>query len=182
MRAPGVLSALVALAGLGGAACARDDVGIDGAARVAQELYAPTHGADLDVMQVREQSGLYKVTLRTAAGAYVDVFVSRDGERFTERLERVDAALDEARAERRFADCLKAAGVSLLVDDGASSAAQLHDLGRFSGTLAIPCPREPEHCRALGVTELPSTRAPDGTLHGGRHTVGWYETLTGCKR
>lgn len=72
--------------------------------------------------------------------------------------------------------------MSVLIDESPPSLAQLQDLGRFSHLLAVPCASEPEHCRALGVRELPSTRAPDGTLHDGRHTIGWYETLTGCKR
>lgn len=178
MRAHRLLTAVAALLVAG--ACTRD-VGVDGAAAVARELYAPVHG-ELDVMQVREQSGLYKVTLRTSGDAYLDVYVSRDGERFSERFARVDEARAAALGDKRFAACLKAAGVSLLVDDGPTSRAQLQDLGAFAGTLAIPCAREPEHCRALGARELPSTRGPDGALHGGRHTVGWYETLTGCKR
>ncbi len=173
------LTLVVAFALFVGGGCTRA-IGEEEAARLALDLYAPS-GGSLEVMQVRSVAGLYKVTLRAPRGNYIDVYLSADGTRFSEQFASVAEERAGRARDKRFADCLAAAGVSLLIDHGERSAAQVRDLGRFAHTLAIPCDSDMDNCRALGVTELPTTRHGK-ELHAGRHTLGWYETLTGCKR
>lgn len=162
-------------------ACSRG-ISEQDAARIAQQLVNQRQGEVLEVMQVRPVGGLHKVTFRAPPDQYVDVFISQDGTHFSDSVRSVAAEQAELAADRQFAQCLKTAGVSLLVGrNHAGSQQQLLDLGRFAASLAIACDDDQENCKKLGVEEFPTLRH-DGKLYGGRRTVPWVETLTGCKR
>jgi len=158
------------------------DVGLTRASAVVAAVFSETAGATVDVLKITEDGPFYRVTIVSRETREPqDVFLTRDGKRITERVVDVDSELRNLAEDRRFADCLLAHKVSLLGAAGTPATTdQLMLLGRFGHKLLVRCDMEPENCKKLGATSLPSILA-DGTVHPGLRTRAWLETLTGCK-
>lgn len=163
--------------------CHDDSLSAEQAAAEIASLYQAGGASSVEIMQVRRQNSLYKVTLRQGPGGddFKDVFLSLDGKLLLSGVQPLEVERRRLADGRRFTDCLLAAGLRLF---GRShepmTRAQLDAIGYSAERLLIDCAREEKNCQELGLREYPSLKKGE-TLYPGLRSHAWIETLTGCK-
>lgn len=149
------------------------------------DLYKVITGGNVEILKTSEQNGLYKITVRfrdgTGRDTLQDIFVTKDGAFFTDRLIDVGAQKSILGNQSAFAQCLfnKQVRVFGLANDPATQA-QLQVLGVFSQQLYVDCGGQNlAICQQLNVTQVPVI-FNNGTLVQGPVNVQWFVQNTGC--
>ncbi|MBI2676322.1 MAG: hypothetical protein HYX24_07725 [Candidatus Aenigmarchaeota archaeon] len=150
-----------------------------------RELYKVVSGGAVEVIKTVEQNGLQKVTVRfrdvTGRDILADVFVTRDGEFFTDRL--IDLRLQKSSLANQsaFADCLfnKQLRVFGLSSDQGTQA-QLQALGAFSGRIYVDCGGQNlAICQQINITQVPVIFFNKNLVQGPQ-ARGWFEQNVQC--
>lgn len=151
------------------------------------KIYGMIAGKPMDVVEVTESSGLWRVTFQTRGvkEAPSTVHVSKDGKLAFEGGFELQQRHDALAIDHRFAQCLHVRGVTI-IGDGRTKAtkAQLKEVGSFAGKIFVDCARGPGGCeplmKKLKVTKLPVVEQGEDRFTGPRPRR-FLETLSGCK-
>ncbi|MBI2578168.1 MAG: hypothetical protein HYW26_00500 [Candidatus Aenigmarchaeota archaeon] len=150
-----------------------------------KKIYETITEGPVEVLNVKEESGMYRVILATrdASGSrqVQEILVSSDGALFTDRAVNTQAFLERITKEKSFAECL--AGKQLLVFgqiNEVNTQAQLQVLGSFYRKFYVDCTgANLQLCQQVGITQVPTT-VYNNTPYIGVQALQLYEQLTGC--
>jgi hypothetical protein len=153
-----------------------------------KELYELATGTSVEIVGVLEESGMYKVILRTTdflgRTAMLEVYVSQDGKLLSEAVLKAQEFKSTLENQRNFVDCLALKGVRIYgISNGTATLLQLRTLGGrwFVGKIYLDCTGEGlQACIDAGVEVLPSI-VYEGKVYQGVKTIDWFEEKTGCK-
>jgi len=149
------------------------------------ELYKVITGGDAEVLKTVEQSGVYKLTVRfkdaTGRDTLEDIFVTKDGLFFTNRLVDLEVQKSLFVNQSSFANCLFNKQVRILgLSNDASTQAQLQALGAFSARLYVDCSGvNLALCQQLNLTRVPVIFY-NNQLFQGPQNIQWFEQNVGC--
>ncbi len=150
-----------------------------------RELYKVVSGGDVEVIKTVEQNGLQKVTVRfrdvTGKDTLADVFVTRDGQFFTDRLIDLQLQKSGLANQSAFADCLFRNQVRVFgLSSDQSTQAQLQALGAFSGRIYVDCGGQNlAICQQLNITQVPVIFFNKNLIQGPQ-ARGWFEQNVKC--
>jgi hypothetical protein len=142
-------------------------------------------GVSVEVMNILEESGLYKVLLKSVGPTgtnYAEVYVTKDGKLLTESVVFVERSIAQIEGMKNFVDCLVEKGVKIYgLGNQTATLLQLNILGRYSPKLFVSCDGEfVKRCTDAGVQEVPSVVIGD-KIEPGVKTADWFAQQTGCK-
>ncbi|MEM7813774.1 MAG: hypothetical protein QW548_02645 [Candidatus Aenigmatarchaeota archaeon] len=140
---------------------------------------------DATLLAVSDESGLYKVTVKDAAGTASDFYVTKDGRMlFQVGIIGVNETIARLNARREFFECLAARGLRFYGSTETNATLlQLQILGgtRFVDRIYVPCEGiHAQACADANITEVP-TFALDNASWAGVKTLDWLINLTGCQ-
>ncbi|GEM_PF-3600079 len=150
-----------------------------------KELYKVITGSDVEILKTTEQNGVYKIAVRfrnaNGQDTVQDVFVTKDGMYFTDRLLGLQEQKLLLTNQSAFAECLFSNQVRVFgLSTDAITQAQLQVLGAFSGRLYVDCAGQNlAICQQLNITTVPVIYN-NGTLAQGPLNLGWFEQNVGC--
>jgi hypothetical protein len=157
------------------------------------ELALP--GSTVEVVSLKEESGLYKVLSKvTTAGtvSYLEAYVTRDGKLLTtaDSTILIERSIEQIEKSKNFIECLFNKNLRIFgvlnqtanPQGAQATLIQLNLLGRlYSPKLFISCDGDlVQQCIAAGVTQVPSV-VFNNSVEPGIKTVDWFESKTGCK-
>ncbi len=163
--------------------CRRADASAIAVQELVESWYPLAEGREVRVLDVKADGSLYRVTFHRAGPQpqLETIFVTRDGRYLVEALRPVQQESARLRDERRFAECLRDAGLRIYTQAAAPFSQQaVAQAGHFGDLVAIDCSSAAENCHKLGVTELPSI-THGGEVFSGVKPRAWLESRTGCK-
>lgn len=175
-----IIVLVIFLPGSGGAAANQQQ-----AEKSVKDLYSLITGSDAEVLKTTEQSGVYRIVVRlrdaTGRDTVQDVFVTKDGLFFTDRLLSLEGQKSLLQNQSAFAACLFDRQVRVLgLANDPATLAQLQVLGAFSGRIYIDCGgQNAALCQQMNVTQVPVVFV-NGTLVQGPQNLAWFEQNTGC--
>ena len=152
----------------------------------AKEIYNILTGSEPEILSVKEESGIYRVVLRTVDSKGVsnvqDFFVTKDGKFITDKLLDAEEYRKSLESSRDFADCLSGKGVRILGQSTNNyTIEQLRLLGNFGYTIYFDCAGDNmQSCQQLGVQNIPAL-VYNRALYEGLKQIEWIENLTGCQ-
>ncbi|GEM_PF-2476536 len=164
-----------------------DDAAKKKAKQVVTDIYSRIAGKPMDVLEVTEVSGLWRITFQTRGvkEAPSTVHVTKDGKLAFEGGFELEKRQQKLQMDDNFATCLKLRGVRI-IGDGRTKAtrAQLQQVGSFAGKIFVDCGRAKEGCKPLmaklKLTKLPVIEQGEDRFTGPRPKQ-FLETLSGCK-
>ncbi|MBI4018096.1 MAG: hypothetical protein HY368_00630 [Candidatus Aenigmarchaeota archaeon] len=165
-----------------GQKAAKQEAAVEKVARIYELLTENT----VEVLNVKEESGMYRVILATrdAAGSrqVQEVLVSSDGALFTDRAVNTQALLDRVTKEKAFAECLAEKQVLVFGQSSeVNTQTQLQVIGSFYRKVYVDCTgANLQVCQQVGITQVPTT-VYNNTPYIGVQTLQLYEELTGCR-
>jgi len=141
-------------------------------------------GTDLEIVNVKEEKGLYRADIKDSENQLSTYYITRDGESFTQSISNIgelDTALD---AQANFSNCLENKNVVLYGNiSERTTQLQIQALG---GTQTVqPIYKDVGNNRTLiealenGVTRTPSFYYEGSTLEGVNQLQS-IEEFTGC--
>jgi hypothetical protein len=147
-------------------------------------IYGLITEADVDILSVEEESGLYKVIIRSngAAGDMVEeVYITKDGSLLTDKIVITDDYTTTLTKQKAFIECLM--DKKLLIfgqSNEPNSIQQLNILGTLSYKIFVDCVgANLEACQQLGIEQIP-TIVYENNAYTGAKNIEWFEELTGC--
>jgi hypothetical protein len=149
-----------------------------------KDLYKIITGADTDVVKTTEQNGLYKMTVRfkdsTGRDTLQDVYVTRDGSFFTDRLVDLELQKSILINQSAFAQCLAGKQLRVLgLSSDATTQAQMQLLGAFSARVYFDCGgQNAAICQQFNITNLPVIFYNNEFIQGPKN-LDWFEGI-GC--
>ncbi len=185
--AVGVLIIIIlALAGFIGLASSGMAVGNQGKAETGvKELYKILTGSDVEVLKSTDQDGIYKITVRfkdaSGTDTLQDIYVTRDGLYFTDRLVDLELQKSILKNQSSFAQCLADKQVRILgLSTDAQTQAQMQQLGAFSSRIYFDCGGNNQAiCQQLNITRVPVIFYNNALVQGPQN-LDWFQTNTGC--
>lgn len=147
------------------------------------ELANPTIQAE--VAAVNEESGLYKVLIKSTSSAgvnYVEVWVTKDGRLLTQNVIFVKESVAQMTNMKSFVDCLDSKGLKIYgISNHTATLLQLNLLGTYSPKLFVPCDGNlVQNCISAGVEEVPSV-VFQKQVYAGMKQIDFLQNITGCK-
>lgn len=157
------------------------------ATQTVSDMYGMVAGKPIDIIEVTEVSGLWRVSFaaRASKEAPSTVHVSMDGKLAFEGGYELQRRYEKLQIEHNFAQCLAVRGVRI-IGDGRDKAtmAQLKEVGSFAPKVFVDCGRAKDGCaplmKKLGFKKLPTIEQGDDRFTGPRPRQ-FLETLSGCK-
>lgn len=150
-----------------------------------KKIYETLTENPVEVLSVKEESGIYRVFLRTrdAAGnqQVQEILVSIDGALFMDRAFNTQAFLEKLTKEKAFAECLADKRLLVFGQSGeVNTQTQLQILGSFARKVYVDCVgTNLQLCQQIGITQVPTT-VYNNTPYIGVQPLQLYEQLTGC--
>lgn len=157
-----------------------------------KEIYKILTERDTDILSVKDENGLYKVSVRVtdAAGrsAVQDVFLTKDGILFTDQpLVKVSDYISILNKQKNFSACMTAKKVQLL-GQGTDITTFQRLLGLFAVTNYFDCTASQQNlqqCQLIGQQAgTQGIPAPallfNNTIYPGFRDVNFVTGLTGC--
>ena len=153
------------------------------------ETYSLEHPeAELELLDVRYENGLYRVLISAGQNTHFEVYATDDGEYITDSVidRREYHTMLESRTE--FMECLRDEEVQVFgaLDANNTEVAyltqvQLQQLGNLVGVedLYQDCSQRMEECAEIGVTTLPSL-VHGQEVYSGIHSLEQVNEITGC--
>ncbi len=159
----------------------------DAAVKTVTDIYGMIAGKPMDVVEVTEVSGMWRVTFQTRGvkEAASTVHVSKDGKLAFEGGFELKRRHEKLQVDHNFAQCLAVRGVRIIGDGrDRASVAQLKEVGSFGGRVFVDCGRAKDGCKALmaklKIAKLPVIEQGEDRFTGPRPRA-FLETLSGCK-
>ena len=152
----------------------------------AKDIYGLLTGSEPEVLGVKEESGIYRVVLRTfdssGASSVQDVFITKDGKLITDKLLNADDYQKSLESSKDFVDCLSGKDVRILGQSTDNyTIAQIQALGEFGYRIYFDCTgNNLQACQRAGIQNIPAV-IYNSTIYEGLKPVGWIENLTGCE-
>ncbi|MCO4761640.1 MAG: hypothetical protein KC502_09065 [Myxococcales bacterium] len=147
-------------------------------------LHEAASDSSADIVGVTVDKEVFRVTL--AGGEpprRVDTaIVSRSGDFLMKNAVDLRQELHRMATDKRFATCLRKAGIQLFVQRGdARSRAMMRRIGRFADLIAVDCSgRGKEQCQKMAVGGTPAISL-GGSIRPDANSIEWLESATGCK-
>lgn len=148
-------------------------------------IYGLITEADVDVLSVEEESGLYRVLIRsggTTGDRVEEVYITKDGSLLTDKIIITDDYKTTLEKQKAFTECLM--GKKLMVfgqSNEPNTIQQLNILGSFSYKIFVDCVgANLEACQQLGIEQIP-TIVYENNAYTGTKAIDWFESLTGCE-
>ena len=147
----------------------------DVSSRVLQTYRRQYPDVDFDVLNIEEQSGLYKLILSVGDESYQTVYVTEDGKKMSIEMVDINEVNRRLDSHEEFIDCLKNNEVLFFGAIGSEdeeiaqlSILQLRSLSITENTeeLYIDCTNNKEDCEELGVEYLPSMMFGEEIVQG----------------
>lgn len=159
--------------------------GNEGAAvKSVQDAYQLMTENPVEILKVTEESGLYKVTMKTrlqnGQQSVAEAYVTKNGKLLATVVNATDY-LKALQKQKSFDECL--AGKNLLVagqSTDLNTIQQLSLLGNYAYKFYVDCVgNNLQLCQNAGVKEIPVT-VYENYSYTGIKPVQFYENLTGC--
>ncbi|MBI2076334.1 MAG: hypothetical protein HYT72_03755 [Candidatus Aenigmarchaeota archaeon] len=157
-----------------------------------KEIYKILTERDPEILSVKDENGLYKVTVRltdvTGRSAVQDVFLTKDGVLFTDQpLVKVGDYISSLNRQKNFSACLTSKNVQLL-GQGDNLLTFQRLLGLFAVRNYFDCTANQQslqQCQLLGKQAgAESVPAPavvfNNTIYPGFRDASFVGSLTGC--
>jgi len=140
-------------------------------------------GTTINIENVKEESGLYKILLKakTQTGdTYSEIYVTKDGKFLIQNPISVEDAINNIKKLNALTDCLYAKGVRIYgLTNDTGTLMQFNILGKNSLKLFVFCDNILEQCINAGITEVPSI-VINSTIYKGARTAEWLAQTAGC--
>ena len=157
------------------------------AIKTVTDMYSMIADKPMDVLEVTEASGMWRITFQTRGvkEAPSTVHVTKDGKLAFEGGFELQRRHERLQIDHNFAQCLHVRGVHVIGDGRTKEAtAQLKEIGSFAGKIFVDCGRTKDGCaplmKKLGVQKLPVIEQGSDRFTGPRPR-SFLETLSGCK-
>jgi len=160
----------------------------DEAGKKVKDLYELSTGANIEIISVLKESGMYKVILRatdiTGNSNVIDVFVTQDGKILSQNIVKVDEFVSSLNKQKEFIDCLSGKGLKIYgISNNTATQLQLVQVlggSRFLSKIYVDCvDSNLQVCLDAGVTTVPSI-IYRGEVYEGVKTLDWFENTTNC--
>jgi hypothetical protein len=150
----------------------------------AKAIFSALSENPAEVVSVKEDSGLYKVTMRitTTAGQSTlqDIYVTKDGNFISDKMINVQDYTRQLEREKNFTDCLVAKKVVIAgLSTDANTVSQLQILGNYGYKVFFDCSANQQICQNAGITKTPTTVIGNQTFEG-IQPASFYTQATGC--
>jgi uncharacterized protein YpmB len=141
--------------------------------------------SNVEVLNVEEVSGMFKVLLRTGGTTgdrIEEVYITKDGRLITDKIIVTEDYKTSLEDQKAFAECLKDKGFLVFGQSNEpNTIQQLQIIGSFSYKIYVDCvDANLQACQQIGIQEIP-TIIYNRMNYTGVKTREWIETLTGCK-
>lgn len=145
-------------------------------------------GSDIEVINIQETDGLYKIFLKTGPGSYQTVWVSKNGRLLTENMAKLQNLRERLKNRKDFLSCLKDRGVKIYgalktnnTQIQRTTRLQIQLLGGmdFLDEIYQDCSDDLQACVQQGVTTLPSVKYKE-EFYGGVKQYQWFEENVNC--
>ncbi len=138
-------------------------------------------GTNIEVINVKEESDIYRVLLKPANSTNVqEIFVTKDGNYLLSNVEKLQDFTSRILRENNFSQCLASSNVVVFGSStDVNTLQQLQALGTFSGRVFFDCSKNLQTCINLNITNIPAT-AFQNQVYYGVQPVSLYTQLTGC--
>ena len=149
-----------------------------------KDLYKLITGSDAEIIKTIDANGLYKMTVRfkdsTGRDTLQDIFVTKDGLFFTDRLVDLELQKSILVNQSAFAQCLADKQVRILgLSTDAATQTQLQLLGAFSARIYFDCGGDNlAICQQLNVNQVPVIFYNNQLIQGPQN-LDWFEGI-GC--
>lgn len=148
-------------------------------------------GANLEVMNVEEANGLYRIRLSTGQGkgTYQTVYATKDGQMITQGLTNLTQYRKQLQNRKDFLGCLRNNSVkiygALQVNNTQvkkATAMQIQLLGgaNYLNNIYVDCSNNIKACAQQGVQTLPSVQY-NGKVYPGVKQYQWFQKNVGCE-
>jgi hypothetical protein len=153
------------------------------------DLYKLITGKDAEIVKTSDQSGVYKISVRftdsTGRDTIQDIFVTKDGSYFTDRLVDLVAQTSLLQNQSAFAQCLVEKQVRIVgPSNDNQTIAQIQLLGAFAatGNIYLDCNSDIYRtaCQQLNTTQFPVIFVGNNPTAQGPQNLDWFETNVGC--
>lgn len=152
----------------------------ENATRKLKEAYSVL-GANIEVLSIKEESGVYRVVLRQPNSTTVqEIYITKDGNLLLRNVERLQDFTSRILREDNFSQCL--ASKRLVVfgsSNDLNTLQQLQVIGSFSGRVFFDCSTSLQTCLNLNITQIPAT-VYQNQVYFGVQPAGFFAQLTGC--
>jgi hypothetical protein len=149
-----------------------------------KELYKIITGSDVEIIKTIDQNGVYKMTVRfkdsTGRDTLQDIFVTKDGAFFTDRLMDLQLQKSILVNQSAFAQCLADKQIRVLgLSTDAATQTQMQLLGAFATRVYFDCGgQNAAICQQLNITKVPVIFY-NNQLAQGPLDLSWFENI-GC--
>jgi len=149
------------------------------------DVYGIITEADVEVLNVEEMSGMYKILLRLKGpqgDTLQEVYVSQDGSLITDKIIITEDYKTSLENQKAFVECLKEKQVLMFGQSNEpNTIQQLQLLGNFAYKIYVDClGAQLEACQQIGIQAIPSV-VYEGKIYEGTRNIEWFESLTGCE-
>jgi hypothetical protein len=158
------------------------------AGKKVKDLYELSTGANIEIMSVLKESGMYKVILRTTDingnSNIIEVFVTQDGKILSQNVLKIDEFVSSLNKQKEFIDCLSQKGLKIYgVSNTTATQLQLIQIlggSRFLSKIYVDCVGSNlQVCLDAGVATVPSI-GYQGKIYEGVKTLDWFKNTTSC--
>lgn len=173
----GIIAAIVIVAALTVVSAA---ITRDAAAKRLKDAYSAL-GTNVEILSLKEESGVYRVVLRPVNATTVqEIYVTKDGQLLLRNVERLEDFTSRILREDNFSQCLAERRVVVFgASNDLNTLQQLQILGSFAGRVFFDCSSNLQTCVSLNVTSVPTTFYQN-TLYPGVQPASFFTQLTGC--
>ncbi len=150
-----------------------------------KDIYKLATNSDIEILKTAEESGLYKISVKfkNPAGqdTLQDVYVTKDGALFTDRVLDLQLQKSLLQNQSAFARCLIEKNVRIIgLTTDADTQAQLQLFGPYGLQIYVDCGgQNAAVCQQLGIQQLPII-FNNGTLVQGPVNVQWFGENAEC--
>lgn len=158
----------------------------DAAVKAVENIYSLITENPVEVLKVEEQSGLYRIVMRTTLPNgqqnVAEAFVTKDGSMILTNPLNTTAYADQLTKEKAFAECV--ASKRLVVAGQATDSntiQQLRLLGNFAYKFYVDCSgANLQVCQQANITQIPLV-VYNNASYPGVQARSFFEDLTGCR-
>ena len=160
----------------------------DEAGKKVKDLYELSTGANIEIINVLKESGMYKVIFRATDvngdSSILEVFVTQDGKILSQNPMKIDEFISNLNKQKAFIDCLSDKGLKIYgISNNTATQLQLVQVlggSRFLSKIYVDCvDSNLQVCLDAGVTTVPSI-IYQKEVYEGVKILGWFENTTNC--
>lgn len=153
------------------------------------DTYQMTYpNTNLEIMKVKEISGLYQIVISAGPQIHQVVYATEDGKLLVENVRNLDQFKQQIKNRRELANCLERKGVKIYgalqinntqIVNATRMQIQLLGGPNFVDKIYVDCSEDLQSCIQKGIRKLPSIQY-NGSIYSGVKGYSWFGNVTGC--